>query len=361
MYNDERMRIAGSKKIYSWAIAGLFVCISLLLVGHKAFAQVPSDFSLQVSPSPLVTTVKPGQVTDLELKVRNFGTGTEQLKVEPRKFTVNKTTGEIEFDDTALPDIAPWVSFQPNTFSIDSGEVKTVKVHIALPKQSGFSYSFGIVISRANNQKITSAGRLIKGSVAVFALINVDRPGATKKLDVENFSLSQQVYEYLPAELKVTFKNVGNTIVQPYGNIFIQRGSSDTTPISTLPVNSKSGYLLPDTSRLFTTEWSDGFPVYKTTQRSDGTESTDLTWDWSKLTDFRIGPYTAKLVAVYNDGQRDVAVEREVTFWVFPWKTILGIIFVLALVVFLMRKLIQRGKRRAVQKALAEREKNKEK
>jgi hypothetical protein len=339
------------------------LAIMLCLAGASAFvfaAEPASDFSLQVSPSPLVATVKPGQTENLELKVRNAGTGTEELRIDSRKFTVNRESGEVKLEDTVPSEIAQWVTFNTPTFKVKPGEWTTIKVRISIPKEAGFSYSLALVLNRTNNPTKIESGRLLQGSVAVFTLINVDKPGAVRKLDVTDFKPSQTLYEYLPAKFTVTFRNVGNTIVQPYGNVFIQRGANDTEPIATLPVNDKGGYLLPDTPRTLPMQWDQGFPVFKTTTSADGKENEDLAWDWSKLTDFRIGPYTAKLVAIYNDGQRDVPIERAVTFWVIPWRTILILTAVISILAYLRHKQIQRKTRKAVRRALEERDKKKE-
>jgi hypothetical protein len=313
------------------------------------------DFSLQVTPSPIVTSVKPGTVTEVELKIRNSGSKAEDLKIEPRSFTIDNTSEEVKLNDTTPPDIADWITFSAPKFKVQPGEWYTQKIIFSLPKDTGFSYSFALIISRQSEPKITEAGRLLKGSVAVFTLVNVDRPGATRKLEAGQFTVSQQIYEYLPAELSVAFKNSGNTIVQPYGNIFIQRGSDDSTPVSTLPVNDKKSYILPDSKRTLKVHWEEGFPVYKT----DKNGQQQLVWDFSgaKLSDIRIGRYTAKLVAVYNDGKRDVPIEGEVTFWVLPWKIMLVVlVFVLiqialwtVLIVWLVRR--RRTKRRAGRRA----------
>lgn len=342
-------------KLLAWG--GVILLLSGLFAGIVKAAEPQGNFSLQVTPSPLVTTVKPGQVKDVELKIRNAGTGTEELKIETRKFSVDRQTGKVALDDTAPSEIAQWVKFSAPTFKINPGEWYTQKVRLALPKESGFSYSLALIISRTNNVKSVESGRLIKGSVAVFTLINVDRPGAVRKLDISDFTTKQSVYEYLPAQFSMSFKNTGNTIVQPTGNIFIQRGSNDDKPIATLPVNDKGGYLLPDTPRTLDSTWNSGFPVIETSTNSDGSESQQIKWDWSKLTNFRIGPYTAKLVAVYNDGIRDIPIEREVTFWVIPWRTILILAAVIGLLAYLRHKQIQRKMRKAVKKALDEREK----
>ncbi len=325
-------------------------------IAPVAFAAdtTPGDFSLQVSPSPLVATIKPGTSTTLELKIRNAGTGTEYLKIESRKFSVNNATGKVSLDDTAPSEIAPWISYGAPNFTVQPGEWYTQKIKIALPKDTGFSYSLALIVSRTQNpQAQPGSTRLIKGSVAVFALLNVDRPGATRKVELKDLSTSAGVYEYLPATISAAFKNSGNTIVQPYGNIFIQRGSNDSEPIATLPVNDKKGYILPGSERTLTSDWLDGFPTHRISTAADGSQQKAEVWDWSQIAKFRIGQYTAKLVAVYNDGQRDVPIEKEVTFWVIPWKIILGAIFVVALVILgvwtMIRKIwlfLRRGKKK---------------
>ena len=327
-------------------LAGLVggILASLGFAFSAAAAEAPSDFSLQLTPSPLFTTLKPGTETVLELKIRNAGTGTEELRIDPRAFTVNNQTGKVDLDDTKPSEIAQWISFSAQKFTIKPGEWYTQKIKVALPKNTGFSYSLALVINRTNNPASIQSGRLLKGSVAVFTLINVDRPGAVRRVDITDFSSKSDIYEYLPVTLNMRFKNTGNTIVQPYGNIFIQRGSGDTKPLVSLPVNDKRGYILPGSERLLTSEWIDGFPLYETQVDTPiGTSKTNEVWDWSKIANFRIGSYTAKLIAVYNDGLRDVPIEKETSFWVLPWKIILGVLLAVALAILgiwtLLRKI----------------------
>lgn len=300
-------------------------CLSLV----ASAAENQGDFSLIITPSPLVATVKPGEPKDLELKIKNSGTFRENLKIESRKFTIDEKTGKITIDDTAPPDIAQWISISKPTVTVEPGQWVTEKIRIDLPKESGFSYSFALVISRAGAEPNVQTGAAILGSVADFTLINVDRPGAVRKLSVTDFSVDKGLYEYLPVTVSMKFKNTGNTIVQPYGNVFIQRTSTDTSPIATLNVNDAGGYILPGSARILNTSWSDGFPVYASTPRADGSLRRNLVLDWSKLGSFRMGSYKAKLVAAYNDGYRDVPLEREATFWVLPWKVLLGVLTVL--------------------------------
>jgi len=290
------------------------------------------EFSLQVTPSPLFTTVKPGQDTTVELKIRNGSSSVERLKIEPRSFRINNSTGEVQLGNAAPVEIANWIQFDSQQFTIGPGEWHTENITFSLPEQAGFSYSFALVISRQKEPKPVVKGRLLHGSVAVFTLVNVDRPGATRQLSVAKFTATKRVYEFLPATFEVDFRSIGNSIVQPYGNVYIQRSNSaedSAKPLAVLPVNEQEGYILPGTSRTTKVDWKDGFPIYETTASNDSALKTHLRWNWSNASNFRFGRYTAKLVAVYNDGTRDVPIQGEISFWVIPWRLIiLGLVVV---------------------------------
>ena len=324
------------------------VAYSVLQPASALHAIPNDDFSIEVSPAVLAATVKPGMQTNLELRVRNAGKNTENLKIETRSFTQDRSTGEISVSSTAPSDLGQWVSYGSPAFSIKPGEWFTQNVHVNLPKEAGFSYPFVMVISRADEKTATEGGRLIKGSVAVFALINVDKPGASRAVDVEGLKTSQSVYEFLPATIELRLHNRGNSIVQPYGNIYLQRNGNDQSPISVLPLNKDRGYILPDRTRQFEVSWQDSFPYYKSVVK-DGKETKELVWNWDMVSHFRIGHYTAKVVAVYNDGVRDVPVLAEVGFWVIPWRILAGGLVILTLICFgiwsIVRTVLRTSKR----------------
>jgi subtilisin family serine protease len=312
---------------------------------------VPNDFNLQITPSPLVITVTPGTKSQTELKIRNGSTGTEQLKIEARSFTLENDSTKVNLQDTTPRDIGTWMSFSQPRFTALPGQWISEQITFTVPKTAGFSYSFALVISRQSDPKPTNAGRLIKGSVAVFTLVNVDRPGATSELQVSSFTASKHVYDYLPATFSVKFKNTGNTIAQPYGNIFVSRSGKGRNPLGTLVVNESKGYILPGTERAITASWSDAFPVYKSVD-SNGSSAQKLIWNWGDLSKLRIGRYTAHLVAVYNQAGRDVPIEGSVSFWVIPWKILLLLLIILVLVLFaifiLIRGIIRMIRRRVL-------------
>lgn len=316
----------------------LFVLLAfgagIYLFATQAKADTPGPFSLVITPSPLVATVNPGETSTLQIKILNNGTGTENLQIQPRSFTVNNTTGQIKISDSVPSDVGSWISFSAPKFKINVGQWLTEDVKLAVPQDAGFSYSFILEISRQAPGPQVLNGQALNGSVADFTLINVNRPGATQKLSVVDFTVSKHIFQWLPATFTIKFKNVGNTIVQPFGNIYIQRSSNSKTPINTLLVNNTGGFVLPGTERSFTNQWSNGFPVYESSTSSTGATTQHLNWVWSNLSDFRIGRYTADLVAVYNNGNVEVPIQGQVSFWVIPWVALIVFLVVGLLLLF---------------------------
>lgn len=310
------------------------IATTLALLVPSATAQDSSgEFSLQITPSPLVFSAKPGTSTTVQLKIRNSGPQTEELKIEPKAFKIDQVTDDITLLETSPPEVDSWISFTAPIFTVSSGEWYTQDVTFSPPATAGFSYSFALQISRTQDPAVEEGERALKGTIAVFTLINIDRPGATKELEIASFGANKNIYEYLPVSLSTSLRNTGNTILQPYGNIFIQRGHNDEVPIATLPFNDQNRYILPDTTRTFTNIWDDGFPVYTTTT-TNGNDSTRLTWDWDNVNNLRYGRYTAKLVAIYNNGSRDIPLEASTQFWVIPWKFLLVCIAIFAIFAF---------------------------
>ncbi len=308
------------------AVAVGVIAIVLNGTNFGAFAQdASSGFSLQVTPSPLIATIDPGKEQTLELRVRNANTVAEDLKLELRDFDVDNVTGEIAISDKATDSYKDFVSFGSDTFRVEPGEWSTQKVIVNTPEDAGFSYNFAILISRQSPLPQVEGGSNIEGSVAVFTLLNVNRPDAVKKLELSSFISAKKSYEYLPAELELSIKNTGNTIVQPEGSIYIGRSGNEQEPLAALQINESGGYIIPDSTRTIKEEWNDGFPSRN--------EEGKLIWDWSKINKLRIGKYTAKAVLIYDDGSRDIPIESTVTFWVIPWKIILGALVILLILV----------------------------
>lgn len=316
--------------LYAGVVA---VLLSAMLPAATASAQqappVRPPLNLVTSPLPLNVVTKPGRTVTVDIRVKNNGTRPELLKVELLKFGASGETGNPELMEREAKDTYfDWVTFSERTFNAEPNVWKTVKMTIKTPESAAFGYYLAVLFSRANPDKPAGGSSGVEGGVASLVLLNVDAPGAKREAKVAELTASKKVYEFLPADFTVKLRNSGNVHVAPVGSIFIKRGNEQ---VDILEFNTQRGNILPQTNRVFDVTWAKGFPYYE--KRTEGSVTTQkLKWDFTQVQNLRFGKYTATLVAVYDDGQRDVPVEAVVTFWVIPWRIIGGFLLIVGLI-----------------------------
>ncbi|HLZ15172.1 MAG TPA: hypothetical protein VKQ34_04245 [Candidatus Saccharimonadales bacterium] len=291
------------------------------------------DFNIQVSPSPLVVTLVPGQSQTARLTVRNFTAHTETLNPGLQGFTIDDRSQKITLNNNIPAGMQDWVHFKQSALTLSAGASLPLDITFDTPANVGFSYSLAITLSRPEPaQPLNQPGAQLQPKVAVFCLVNINRPDAKSKLAITDLSSKQSHYTFLPATFSTSIANQGNVIMQPAGTLFIQRSFDAASPIVSLPINPDHGYVLPGSTRTFTSDWTNGFPVY-VTQTVDGKKSVHLSWNWKHVSELRFGRYVAKAVLVYNDGHRDLPVIASTTFWVIPWWLLLCAVLVLIVLV----------------------------
>ena len=313
-------------------------------------AGLPADTGLRLvtSPLPINLVTEPGKTITTELKVKNGGTSPETLKIDLMKFKAYEESGKPQLLERELSDdFLNWVTFSEENFTIAPDEWKTITATFIIPPTAAFSYYYALVFSRAEEIKPLDANQTaLVGGTAVLVLLEARVPGAKREVTVTEFSTDKKFYEFLPTTFSIKLKNTGNVHIAPRGNIFIDQGN--THDIAILEVNSEKGNVLPASSRVFDAVWHDGFPRY-TAKVQDGKAMLDeqsnpvleLTWDWNDASKLRFGKYTAKLLLIYDDGQRDIPIEGEVSFWVVPWRligvTLLNFVLIIGLILYVIR------------------------
>lgn len=309
---------------------GLVVSLSgLNLAAAPPLSAQSSGFNLITSPLPINLSGPPGSVLTTDLKLKNGSTKTERLKLSLMKFSAYGEDGKPAIKDREKgDDYFDWVSFYPSELDAPPNVWQTVKMTITLPKTAAFGYYYAAVISRADQPtKADNKTNSLIGSTAILVLVDAVVPGAKREAKLTSFTTSKGIYEFLPANFSIKLNNSGNTHLVPTGNIFITKGNKT---IATLSVNEAKGNILPNSNRIYTTSWSDGFPLYQTTEQNgqvilgpNNQAKTSLKWDFSKASKLRFGHYQAKLTLIYDNGQRDVPLEATVGFWVVPFRVIL--------------------------------------
>lgn len=317
-----------------------FLLLPLLLIAFPVSAQEGS-LRLVSSPLPISLVTEPGKTVTTQLKVKNAGTETERLKIDILKFNAYEESGK-----PALMDLDPtdtfddWVSFSEREFALTPEEWKTVTVTFTVPETAAFGYYYAFVFSRSNEDtELRSQQTAVVGGTATLVLLEARVPDAKREVTLSEFSTDKKVYEFLPTRFTVFLKNTGNVHVAPRGNIFLSDWKGKE--VALLEVNEAKGNILPNSTRVFESDWKDGFPVYEPKIENGavvldeaGNQTFDLVWDFEQASKLRFGKYNAKILLIYDDGTRDIPIEGYVSFWVIPWR-IVGVGIFVALFFFI--------------------------
>lgn len=313
------------------------VCMLTAFDAPRALA-AEQGFNIITSPLPIKLSTDPGRTVQTELRVKNQNPTTERIKVGLMRFGAEGESGQPNLFELSDADrFAQWVTFTPSVFDAPPNTWMTVKMTIDVPADAALGYYMAVTFSRATDIQ-TGEGSSVRGSAATLVLLDVRTDGATRELELVEFKTNRKLYEYLPVDFSVKVKNKGNIYLVPSGNIFITK---DDKPVSTLVFNGVGGSVLPESNRVYNLPWDDGFPRFeqklvdgKPVNDENAVPKRDLTYNFSDASKFRFGKYTAKLLVVYDDGQRDVPVESTISFWVLPWKMMLLGLVVLLLIGF---------------------------
>jgi hypothetical protein len=313
---------------------------TLLIMPAAALAQsTPNQgISLQISPLPIELNAKPGTSVSANLRVRNAGSQEEKLQVRLLKVSADNSGNVHLTNPNSSDESTQWVHFSKTVFDAPPGQWQDITMTVSLPKTAAFGYYFAVEYLRANAEQNQPGKAVARGAVATFILLNADAPGASRQAKIESFTADKKSYEFLPAQFTVKVHSSGNVHVSPHGNIFILRGNKQ---VGSIGINDAGGSVLPGSSRYFQAGWSDGFPVYKIKYNGDGQPARSLDWNLSHISHLRFGHYTAHLVMVYDNGQRDVPMDAYVSFWVIPWRLIFSAILIIfgpALIVYLLAR-----------------------
>ncbi len=337
--------------------------VSLLLAAlllQFASPALAADTSLRLitSPLPVALRVEPGKSVQTILRVQNGGSALEHIKVGVLKFKAYKDTGQPQLMDPEKgDDFLNWAHFSESTFALDANEWKNVTVTFDVPSTAALGYYYAITFSRDGVATVDTTKQQLNGSTAVLILLDVLVPGAVRRAEIASFSTDHSFYEFLPTTFNVTLHNTGNVFVAPRGNIFLEKNGQKDLGI--LEVNPEQGNILPDSNRAFTAPWNDGFPHYedlvqdgKVAHQTNGDVQVTLKWNFADASKLRMGHYTATLVMSYDDGTKDVPLEAKVSFWVIPWRLLVGLGLALALILVGLWSIVRRV-RSAVQKRKA--------
>lgn len=326
-------------------VVSVFVLSSVYFLLSTASAQ-ENNYDVTVEPVFFDLATNPGGTLNETIRVRNNSQSPITVDVEVNKLTGDET-GALTITDEDEDNSLDWFSFEETTYTLTPLEYTSIPFTIEVPESAAYGYYYTVNFTQAGVEETGATGATITGAAAVPVLLEVRKDGAVAEAELKNFSVGEYINEYLPVNFNVELENTGNVHIRPRGNIFISgNGNSE---VGVIEVNEGQGAIIPNTARVFDPAWTNGFIVRETTT-VDGEQQTNLKINWNQLTDFRFGKYTANLIMVYDNGERDVAIEESVAFWVIPYKVIIGGIIFIVVLILVIRWLLKRYISREVKK-----------
>lgn len=311
------------------SLFSLFI-FQLSAFNFQLFAQTPPqrNFDLTVSPVFLEFDAKPGDTVGDKIRVRNNTDSEIPIKVEVKKLG-GDTTGNVTIQETTDDSSLNWIKIKDTSIKTGPREWTNVPLTISVPKNAAFGYYWVVSFTQTKDSDVKSSGAGVKAALAVPILLNVKSPGAKADGKITSFKTDKGVYEYLPSIFTTTIENIGNVHVRPRGNIFIKDWKG--TVVDTLTINDAQGSVLPNTKKAFENSWNNSFIWLedkiedgKTVLDKNGKPKKSLKIRFDKMLDLRVGKYTANSIIVIPTEKRDIALEQNTSFIVFPWKIIGG-------------------------------------
>lgn len=266
-----------------------------------------------VGPGLAEIEVAPGETVVQYMSVTNRISGSRIFRLEVEDITGSadgSRSVSLTGDKEGPYSLRDWISFPEDSFTLELGERARIPVTFTVPPDAepgGFYGSVLISTDRtAENQEGSNVPRspLIARIGSLFFVTvegEAERTGQTLEI---NTITDSAWYEEGPVNLGVVFENTGSVHLNPYGELAVTNMFGEEVGF----VELEPWFVLPKSLRV-----------------------REVTWD----REFLLGRYT--VTAKVNRGYDDIVDEVSTTFWVLPWKIVLGTFAALFVLIFIIR------------------------
>ena len=281
----------------------LILIIGGVILLQKVLAQ---GTTIAVSPVTFELTGGPGDIITNQLKVSNPSDNMIRIKMEVEDIAPAGEMGQVVVEpaETETYSLAIWTKIEPEEFTLEPKEQKSVSFTISIPENAEPGGHYGTVLAGTSGvvgPKTT--GTAIVQKVGVLVLLIV--PGEMKEsLTVKDFS-APPYSEYGPIPFVIRFENKGTVHVKPSGSVTVTNWLGRKVSDVGLP----SRNILPNSVRKFEI-------------------SLNKKWLWA-------GKYTATLTGSYGISNT-LLVPTVISFWAFPWKV--GVVILVLIILFILSR-----------------------
>lgn len=320
-------------------LSGYLVIIGALLASTwlapiSSAAEELSGQALEIAPPVLTLSVDPGQTINTEIKLRDVANGPLIVSGQVNDFVAAGEDGtpKILLDEEAEADnpysLRRWVAPLPE-LRLEPGELQDLPVTINVPANASPGGYYGVVRFTARAPEVEGQGVSLSASLGTLILVQV-KGDAKQSMEIEEFAVSKddkigKLFTAAPLDFIVRAKNTGNVHLQPTGQIIIKDTFGKT--VAGVNVNLDKSNVLPSSIRRFEA------PLDKSVIGKK----------------MLFGRYTAELTMTYGaDGK---TMTEKISFWVIPYKLILGLVLALVIGFFVLRQMLRNYNRRIIAKA----------
>ncbi len=327
-------------KQYIHHITTPLVFASLILVAFAGMANAvdppaqpnSAGQALEIAPPVLSLVADPGEVIDTQISLRDVSTSSLVVTSTVNDFTAAGEDGSPKIDvDKTEPSpysIISWVSPLPE-LNLKPRQIEKLPVKITVPANAVPGGYYGVVRFSAVPPDVETSGVSLSASLGALIFIRVNGD-AKESMEIVEFSVNKDgdtgsFFDAAPLEFVERIKNTGTVHEQPVGTIIVKDMFGKN--VVGLNVNLENRNVLPNSTRKFTT------PLDKS---SIGNRML-------------FGRYTAELTSKF--GLKGQTVTKKISFWVIPWKLILGVITILAIAIVGIIYAIRRNNERLLGKS----------
>ena len=294
---------------------------SLILLTFAFF--FPTDclaqsFSLSISPPILETMIQPGKRIIYTFDLENHSPGPINLIAKIVPFEAEDNQGHIRLIlNEEPPEFFSLLNADINfdqPFSLGSGQKIQLVVRIAIPQnQPEGDYYQTLLIEQSSPKVPLENLSQSLGAVGTNILLTISESGQPQRgLEIDSFSIpnayfSKIVDSFSIVNFDLSLRNVGEAFSKPQGSIFIRPEREDK---SLQEIKIRPDNILPNTTR----------------------KMQCLEEPCSFKPPRLIGSYQANFEFVLDNKK----YQSTISFWVFPLKITIGIIFLLILLFFFL-------------------------
>lgn len=296
--------------------------------------------ALEIAPPIVTLTVNPGQVVHTQLSLRDVSDGDLIVTSQVNDFVAAGEDGTpkilLNSNDNDPYSIKGWISPFASMLLVPR-QIKTLPVTITVPANASPGGHYGVIRFSAAPPELQGTGVSLSASLGALVLLTVNGK-INDSLSVQGFSANHNgktgsLFESAPLNFEELIQNSGNVHEQPVGQVTVTDMFGKT--VGGVSVNQPPRNILPSSTRKFT-------------------EAFDSTVIGNK---HLFGLYHAHLQLTYGSSKKTLS--DSLTFWVIPYKLILGIIIALIGGFFGLRIFIRNYNRRIIAKANGSKSKKK--